>query len=350
MAKEQEFTYLSIKDEMKLSETERIKYYEELRKNLLHRKLTNTTPGALTVAPKLKKFVNKLDSFVTKILAGGDIERVTDGLENIPDGPCIFASTHQGLLDNLCWIPSCPKHCVFLHAADVDKFLIQIQLCTGLILVEKNSNNEKSRNSSKLDMIQILLKGHSVWSYPEGAWNLSPNKFHQPMRFGILDVAKKAGVPVVPVCIEFTYDTSIEKEKITKMHIRYGKPIYISLTDKLDKKLEEYKESISTIRWNLIEEKGVFKRSEYSDTEYINYLKGNIKNLAMKNKSLTGREMLDLENASFYKSDDEFYKFHHMNEIPFDENDEFLEPEEIRRLKNLTPNKNNAFLFDKRLI
>ena len=349
MSKGQEFTYLTVKEEMQLSESERLKYYENFRKNILNRKLTNTTPGALTVAPKLKKFVNKLDSFVTKVLAGGEIECVTDGLENIPDGPCIFASTHQGLLDNMCWIPSNPKHCIILHTADAKKFLVLAQLCTGLILVDKNNNNEKSRNASKLDVIQTLLKRHSIWCFPEGAWNLSPNKLHLPMRYGILDAAKKAGVPIVPGCIEFTYDTSTEKEKITKMHIRYGKPIYISLTDDLKEKFEEYKESISTMRWDLIAEKGIFKRKDISNKDYINFLKGTFRNLEIKDPNFTAREMQDIENRSIYGSNAEFYQFHHINDIPFDENDEFLEPEEIRKLKNLAPNKNNAFLFDKRL-
>ncbi len=350
MPKESNFTYLSVKEEMKLTESERVKYYEELRKNILNRKLTNTTPGALSVAPKLKKIVNKLDVFLTKILAGGQIECVTDGLENIPDGPCIFASTHQGLLDNLCWIPSNPKHCLILHAADTSKALVFAQMCIGLILIDKNADNPQSRMNSKLDIIEILLKGNSIYWCPEAAWNLSPNKLHLPMRYGIIDVARKSTAPIIPMVTEFTYDTSTEKEKITKMHIRYGKPIYISLTDDLKEKFEDYKESISTMRWDLIEEKGVFKRSLISKNDYVNYLKGNINNLAMKSKKTTGREMLDLENGSIYGSVDDFYLFHHINEIPFDDNDEFLEPEEIRRLKNLTPNKNNAFLFNKRLI
>ena len=141
MTNKKYFTYLSVKEEMKLSEAERIKYYEDLRMNILSRKLENITPGALTVAPKLKKYVNRLDGFVTRVLAGGELECVTDGLENIPDGPVIFATTHQGLLDNMCWIPSNPKHCIILHTADAKKFLLFAQLCTGLILVDKNNNN-----------------------------------------------------------------------------------------------------------------------------------------------------------------------------------------------------------------
>lgn len=334
MAKKVDFKYLSVKEEMKLSEEDRIKYYENLRKNILSRKLTNTTPGALTVAPKLKKYVNRLDDFVTRILAGGELECITDGLENIPDGPVIFATTHQGLLDNMCWIPSNPKHCIILHTADAKKFLLFAQLCTGLILVDKNNNNEKSRNTSKLDVIQTLLKGHSIWCFPEGAWNLSPNKLHLPMRYGILDAAKKAGVPIIPGCIEFTYDTSTEKLKTTKMHIRYGEPIYISLTDDLNDKFEEYKESISTMRWDLIEEKGIFDRRSIR-LDYINFLKGTFKNLEMKDPNFTAREMQDIENKSIYGSKDDFYLFHHINDVPFNEKGELLETEEVRRLNEL---------------
>jgi len=52
------------------------------------------------------------------MLAGGSVETVTDGLENIPDGPVIFASTHQGMLDGFVWITDCPKH------ADIDKGML----------------------------------------------------------------------------------------------------------------------------------------------------------------------------------------------------------------------------------
>lgn len=335
MAKKVDFTYLSVKDEMKLSEEDRIKYYEDLRKNILSRKLTNTTPGALTVAPKLKKYVNKLDAFVTRILAGGELECITDGLENIPDGPCIFASTHQGLLDNMCWIPSNPKHCVILHGADTSKFLILAQFCTGLILVDKNYSNDKSRNYSKLDMIQILLKGHSIYCCPEATWNLSPNKLHLPMRYGIVDIARKSAAPIIPMVTEFTYNTSTEKENITKIHIRYGKPIYVSLEDDMLYKLEEYKESISTIRWDLISEKGLFKRSEITNKDYINYIKGNLNNLEMKDRKLGAKKMLQLENRSIYGSESDFYLFHHINDVPFNEKGELLDTEEVRRLNEL---------------
>lgn len=330
-----DFNLLSLREENQLSKEDLITYYEKLRTYAVSRKLTNTTPGALTVAPKLKKYVNKLDSFLTRKLAGEGVECVTDGIENIPDGPCIFASTHQGLLDNFCWIPSNPKHCILLHASDTSKFLIFVQYVIGLILVDKNYDNINSKYNSKLDMIKILLKGHSIFWCPEGAWNLSPNKLHLPMRYGIIDVARKSNAPIIPMVTEFTYDTSSEKEIITKIHIRYGNPIYVSLEDDALCKFEEYKEAISTIRWDLISEKGIFKRSKITNWDYINYMKGILKNLGMKDPKLGGKKMLEIENKSIFGSDDEFYKFHYINDIPFDENGEFLETEEVEKLNKI---------------
>lgn len=330
-----EFEFLSMREERKLSETELRQYYEQLQSYVINRGLRTTTKGALTIAPKLKKYVNSIAGGLVKILAGGELECITDGTENIPEGAVLFANTHQGLLDNFCWISSNPRHSILLHGADTEKVLLWSQYWTGLILVNKNDPNDKTnRTDAKLDMIHILLKGHCVWYFPEGTWNLSPNKLHLPMSFGFLEVAKKAGVPVVPVVTEFTYDTSTNKERVTKMHIRYGKPIYVALTDDLGEKLAEYEEAISTIRWDLIAEKGVFKRSKITNWDYINYLKGNLSNLAMKNRKL-GKKLVDLERDSIRGSSEEFYLFHHINDVPFNEDGELLDTEESIRLARL---------------
>ncbi len=318
-----EFKLLSLREEKKLSREELITYYEDLRSYVLNRKLTNTTPGALTICPKLKKGVEKIATAVTKVLAGGEIEIVVDGQENIPDGTVIFASTHQSVLDGFCLIPYNPKYCLILHSLNANKLLLLAQIDTGLILVSKKDN--ENRINAKLDMIEILLKGHSILYFPESAWNLSPNKLHLPMSFGFLEIAKKTQVPVVPVVMECTYDSTTDKEKITKLHISYGRPINVGIEDGLSQKLLEYEEIISTIRWNLIEEKGLFQRAKTTNMEYINYLKGNYKNLAM------GKIDLDLERRRIRDAGDDFHKFHHINDIPFNDNGEFLETEEVRK-------------------
>jgi hypothetical protein len=149
------------------------------------------------------------------------------------------------------------------------------------------------------------------------------------MSFGFLDVAQKAGVPVVPVVTEFTYDTSTDKEKITKIHIRYGSAIYVSRQDNLGEKLAEYEEAISTIRWNLIEEKGLAKRNDITNWDYINFLKGKERTLKLGNRSIA------LERKDIRGIGDYFYKLHHINDVPFNENGELLETEESIRLTRL---------------
>lgn len=91
---------LSSKEESKLSVEEKQNYYKKLRELCINRKLCTTTLGALTVAPKLKKITEKIAKKVSVILAGGEIEVISDGQENIPDGGVIFAMSHQGIMDN----------------------------------------------------------------------------------------------------------------------------------------------------------------------------------------------------------------------------------------------------------
>lgn len=315
-----EFKILSLHEENELTLEEKKKYYEKLRNYLEKRKLQTTTRGATTVAPKLKEITNKIAKKVTKLLAGKDVEVVSDGQENIPDCAVIFAHTHQGVLDNFAWIPETPRHTIILHSSVVNKLLVLAQLNTGLVLVNKDDKN--NRLNAKLDMIELLQKGHSLAYFPESAWNLSPNKLHLPLNYGFLDVARKAGVPIIPVVDEYTYDTSTDKEKVTKIHIRFGKPIYVGLEDSLEEKLHEYTEQISTMRWELMEEKGYFKRKDISNEDYINYLKGNIKNLEM------GGIDINVERRNIWEANSEFHKFFHVNDVPYDENGNLVETEE----------------------
>lgn len=327
-----DFKVLSVKEEQKLSTEELKNYYKELREYVLKRKLTNTTPGATFLGPRLKKPVEKIATKLVKIFSSKNVEWICDGKENIPEGPVIFAHTHQGILDNFVWMPEIDKHSPILHSIDASKILLLSEYTTGLVLVKKG--DKANNKNAKLDMIKLLLNGTSITYFPESAWNLSPNKLHLPLNYGFIDTAKKAGVPIVPVVHEYTYNSSTEKEIITKIHSSYGVPIYVREEDNLVEKLREYEEQISTIRYKLIEEKGLFERKNISNIEYINYLKGNYKNLEF------GKIDVNNERKYLFKSNDEFYKFHHINDIPFDESGKLLDTKEIIKLKTLNKKHN----------
>lgn len=321
------FRILNIKEERELTEKDRDEYYDTLYRYCLKRKLQMTTKGATTIAPKLKGITEKIVIKLTKILAGGYIEKNIEGIENIPSGPVIFAGNHQGILDGFVWIPDCPKHVIVVHSAEISRGLLLAQYNTGLVLVTKDKRNQEKRMQAKLDMISLLLKGHSILIYPETAWNLSPNKLHLPLNWGFIDIAQKTGVPIIPMNINCVYDTSTSKERITHIHIRYSKAIYVSRNDDLIEKLNEFSEVMATTEWDMLEKRGVFSRSSISNMDYINFVKGKIAKLKLGGISL----QKEREGISF--SNDEFYVFHHLNDVPYNEKGELLETEEIRRLR-----------------
>lgn len=329
---DKEFKILTTKEEQKLSTEELKNYYKELREYILRRKLTNTTPGATFIGPKLKKPVAKVATKLVKVFTDKKLEWIYDGTENIPEGPVIFAHTHQGLLDNFAWMPTTEKHCLILHSIDASKLLLFAQYTSGLIFVKKG--DKINNNNAKLDMIRVLLEGHSIVYSPESAWNLSPNKLHLPLSYGVIDVAKKTNVPIIPVVLEYTYDTTKENAVITKIHTRYGKPIYVKEDDNLIEKLREYEESISTMRYELMEENGIYKRSDISNYDYIKVLKEHYKNLEF------GKIDVNRERKYLYNSNDEFYKFHHINDVPFDEFGNLLDTKEVIKLKTLNKKHN----------
>lgn len=322
-----EFKVLSLKEEEQLSNEELKEYYKNLREYLLQRKLTNTTPGATTIAPKLKGVTNMIANTLVNSFSSKDVKKICTGLENIPEGPVVFAHTHQSLLDGFVWIPQLDQHVIILHHQDINKILLLCQLNTGLILVKKDDNENMA--NAKLDLMSLLLRGHSVAWFPEGTYNLSPNKFHLPLKYGLIDVARKTGAPIVPVAHEFTYDYTGEKAIITKIQTKYGMPIYVSESDNLLNKLEEYSESISTLKFEIFKENGVFKRDEITNFEYVNFLRQVYKAIDFSKADKVK------EQESIYKADDDFYKFHHLNDIPFTEDGILLETEEVRRLKSI---------------
>lgn len=233
-------------------------------------------------------------------------------------------------MDGFVWIKDCPKHAIIVHGKETNKLLLMAQLNTGLILVTKKKRCVQERINAKLDMMTVLLKGHSIYICPETAWNLSPNKLHLPINYGFIDVAKKTGVPIIPLMINYTYDTKSKKERITHIDIYYGKPIYVLPNDSIVVKLNEYSEAVSTMRYEAINEKGVFSRSSINNLEYINFIKGNLSNLKL------GKIDINVERAGIQGSKDECYVFNHLNDIPFDKFGRLLDTKEKVRIKRIS--------------
>ena len=300
--------YIGYKEECLLDEKHREEYLKLLRSYLKNRKLTNTTVGAMAVAPMLKGVTNNIAEKLTKIMVG-NVNIICEGKENMPDEAAIFAFNHQGILDNFSWIPYVDRHCIILDCAKLNPFFHAAQYNTGLIKVIKG-NTENNRNA-KFDVISLLMNGHSVVWFPEGAWNLSPNKFLLPIRYGFLDAARIAKVPIIPSVIEYEYDKNFKNMK--QITIRFGKALYVSDFADLNNLLQTYIEIMSTMQWELMEQKGIAKRSEWNvDKDYKSFLEKSYKDLKF------GKINLEKERKNIFQADSDFYLFHEINDYEYD--------------------------------
>ena len=315
------FRILSYDEELQLSLEARKKYYNNLQNYLLRTKYKDLNSSWIQFAEKLNKNIIR---FIIDKIKG--YELIVDGLENIPNSPVIYASTHQDFCDHFNAVLSIPEHAVILNTINVTPLFKFLMFFNGIIYVDRLTDN--SRFDAKIEQMKCLAKGKSVVIFPEGTYNCSPNKLHLPLHKGVIDMARKMQVPIVPLIQEYTYDESISTIKCVKScHVRFGKPIYVDITDNIEEKLSELSENFSTIRFELIAEKGNFKIC--SNMEYINYVLSRIDAWSKVKVNI------DDERKTIYKNNDEFYLFHHINDVDFDEFGNLLETKLVRQLNEI---------------
>lgn len=138
--------------------------------------------------------------FYWAILKGSLLPITYVGLENIPDGPVIFAANHQSSLDiPLLGVLSNGYPHIWLAKQEVmDTFFVRFVVPLIAVLVDVTS----PRNAMlSLRKILSLVNNHhrNLMIFPEGS-RYEDGKIH-PFFGGFVILAKKTGRPVVPVCI-----------------------------------------------------------------------------------------------------------------------------------------------------
>lgn len=132
------------------------------------------------------------------------------GLENVPEGPVLFVSNHQGYAD----IPIygaviTTKQIGFVAKVSLGKIPVFGEWIRDIrsIFIER----EDPRSSLKTieEGIELLNKGFSLVIFPEGTRSRGPEMGE--FKKGSLRLATKAGVPVVPITLNGTYHVFEEK-------------------------------------------------------------------------------------------------------------------------------------------
>lgn len=181
-------------------------------------------------------------------------------LNGMPEvqGNKLFAINHSCVLDAPVSSEVIKEHCYLLVGKQSLEILDRIFFyLNGVVYVDRKSKKNKKKSVQR--MLKILGEGKSLLIYPEGTWNLTPSKPMLPLNWGIIDLAKQTGVPIIPLIMEYHPDCCYAK---------YGDPIFISEEVSKREGIERLEEAMATLKWDIWEMFPVQKRSEEMKEEF----------------------------------------------------------------------------------
>ncbi len=112
----------------------------------------------------------------------------------------------------------------------------------GVVYVDRASITDRQKSSKK--MLLLLKQGLSMCLYPEATWNLTPSKPMLPMYWGIIDLAKQSGCPILPLILEY---------RGNDCYAKFGHAIYCKPDDDKLTKYEELEAEMATLKWEIWE-------------------------------------------------------------------------------------------------
>ncbi|MRX70902.1 1-acylglycerol-3-phosphate O-acyltransferase [Bacillus lacus] len=134
-------------------------------------------------------------------ITGSDI--TVSGRENIPDGPVLFVSNHQGNFDIFVCLGYLEKPIGFLSKVEVKKIPVVPKWMEAINCIFIDRRNRRQALLSLKEGTEKLRNGHSLLIFPEGT--RSKGRQLGEFKTGALRMARDAAVPIVPVAINGTY-------------------------------------------------------------------------------------------------------------------------------------------------
>jgi len=137
------------------------------------------------------------------------------GLNNIPDGACIFTPNHQSFLDAFlvaALLKDKVKETFFYAKKEhVNNFLLRFIAARNSIIV---MDIDKDLKESIRQLAEVLRKGNKIMLFPEGTRTSDGTLGEFKKTFAVLSVQLQA--PVVPVAIKGAYEALPKNSKIPK--------------------------------------------------------------------------------------------------------------------------------------
>ena len=130
-------------------------------------------------------------------------------------------------------------------------------LLNGVVWVDRKSRESKKVAFKK--MLSCMKQGLNICVFPEATWNLTPSKPMLPMYWGVIDLAKKSGCPIIPLALEF---------RDNACYAKFGEPIYCLPEDEKIERFAKLEETMATIKWEIWESFPVEKRDSINADEW----------------------------------------------------------------------------------
>ncbi|MFC4556801.1 lysophospholipid acyltransferase family protein [Virgibacillus kekensis] len=162
-----------------------------------------------------------------KIIKRTGTEVYVRGEEKLPDGAFLLVANHQGLFDILALIGYLGRPIGFIAKKELEKVPV-VSSWMGLmkgVFIDRKDRRQAVKAIGQ--GIKNLENGHPLVIFPEGT--RSRGKTLSNFKSGSLRLATKAGVPIVPVAIDGTYQMLEEdsgRVKASTIRMTIGEPVY----------------------------------------------------------------------------------------------------------------------------
>lgn len=130
----------------------------------------------------------------------------------------------------------------------VDEFFFN---ANGTIFVDRKDKADTA--ACKRAMEALLKQGENVVIFPEGTSNVSDELLMYPMKWGVIEVAQKAGAQIIPMVLHY------DKEKM-ECHVRYCPAMIVDDMDKREA-IGLLRDTMAAVRWEFWEQSGAHSRA-----------------------------------------------------------------------------------------
>jgi len=157
-----------------------------------------------------EQILNSTTTWGRGIVKKYKINLIVTGLENIPEGPALFVSNHQGYADiPIFGAAISMKQIGFVAKTSLGKIPVFGEWIRDIRSIFIERDDPRSSLKTIEGGIGLLNQGFSLVIFPEGTRSRGPEMGE--FKKGSLRLATKPGIPVVPVTLNGTYHVFEEK-------------------------------------------------------------------------------------------------------------------------------------------